>query len=415
MFAIPSGPARRFRAALRKCRTNQPPGPDPPVLVQIVDGQIHLQARLEKVALGLTIPAEVDAIDPMLVSLASLDCAQGPIPCDGRIEPLEVPGNVKEMPVDFLEAMHEAWKTSAREEGKYAMTCVQLRGKRGEVIATDGKQALIQSGFKLPFKEDLLIPAIPLFGMRDLFQQEEVTLGKDYSYLVVRAGPWTVWLTIDKKARFPPTSDAIPRGPSPTVLDIPAMDAMRLADALAALPCEDRQSRAILFVLDEQPKMWACSDTVKTPIQLEMNDLKITGPPRRVGANAGNVERALYLRLRQFQFVNEERPWIASDYRRTYFATVIDHKVFPSLPSTSVAPHTHSKQEEPMTSPPLGRVPIELEPLVTDPLAEAENLRNLFGEGHVRISKLIAFLKVLRSAPQIVNATISQARPQSLE
>ena len=415
MMTIPSGPARRFRILLRKCRTDQPPGPDPPVLVQVIDGQIHLQARLAKVALGLTIAAEVDAIDPMLVSLSYLDSPQSPTLCEGTIDPLQVPENPKAMPEDFLEGMHEAWKTSAREAGKYAMTCVQLRGKRGEVIATDGKQALIQNGFKFPFRDDLLVPAIPLFGAKDLFQQEEVTLGKADGNLVVRAGPWTVWLKIDAEARFPPTADAIPRGPSPTVLDVPAMDAMRLADALGALPCEDRQSRALLFVLEEQPKIWACSDTLKIPIELSVNDLRITGPPRRVAANAGNFERALYLRFRQFQFVNEERPWVAADSRRTYFATVIDPSTFPPLPVSLDAPQPISNQEVPLTAIPPGRVPIELEPLVTDPLAEAENLRTLFGEGHARITRLISFLKNLRNAPQIVNASISPVRPLSLE
>ncbi|MSR55618.1 MAG: hypothetical protein EXS09_20390 [Gemmataceae bacterium] len=411
MVTIPAGPARRFRILLRKCRTNQPSGPDPRVLVQVIDGQLHLQTRLERVGLGLTIPTEGDALDPMLVTLANLDSAHGPMPCAGSIDPLRVPENLKAMPDDFLEALHEAWKTSAREASKYAMTCVQLRGKRGEVIATDGKQALIQNGFKFPFQDDVLVPAIQLFGTRDLFLQEEVTLGQVDGYLVVRAGPWTVWLQIDTEARFPSAADAIPRGPAPTVLDIPAMDALRLADALAALPCEDRQSRAVLFVLEERPTIWACSDTLTTPIELSVNDLRISGPHRRVAAHAGNFERALNFRLRQFQFVHEDRPWVAADSRRTYFATAIDHTSFPLL----VAPQPPTNQEEPLTALPPGRVPIELEPLVTDPLGEAENLRTLFGEGHARLTKLIAFLKVLRSAPQIVNAAISPVRPLSLE
>jgi len=188
-----------------------------------------------------------------------------------------------------------------------------------------------------------------------------------------------------------------------------------LADAIAALPCTDRQSRALLFVLDENPQIWACSDTLTTPIELQLKNLRITGPPRRVVANAGNVERILFLQFRQIQFVNEERPWVASDSRRTYFATVIDPTGFPQLPASSIVAQPIPNQEVPMIALPPGRVPIELEPLVTDPLSEAENLRTLFAEGHARITKLIAFFKNVRSAPPIVKATIAPARPLSLE
>jgi len=104
MLTVPSGPARRFRILLRKCRTDQPSGPDPPVLVQVIEGHIHLQARLDRVALGLTIPAEAEAIDPMLVTLANLDSTQGPMPCEGSIDPLKVPENPKGMSAGFLEA-----------------------------------------------------------------------------------------------------------------------------------------------------------------------------------------------------------------------------------------------------------------------------------------------------------------------
>ena len=47
-----------------------------------------------------------------------------------------------------------------------------MRGKAGEVVATDGRQLLVQSAFRFGWDGDLLIPAAPIFGCKELPQQE---------------------------------------------------------------------------------------------------------------------------------------------------------------------------------------------------------------------------------------------------
>src|SRR5439155_13962763 len=47
----------------------------------------------------------------------------------------------------FLQALDAAGHTAAREQVRYALSRLQLRGSRGEVVATDGRQVLIQGGF----------------------------------------------------------------------------------------------------------------------------------------------------------------------------------------------------------------------------------------------------------------------------
>ena len=112
------------------------------------------------------------------------------------------------MPPSFLAALHEAGRTAARDESRYALTRVQLQGKAGQILGTDGKQALIQGGWTFPFTDNILVPAIPMFGMKDVAAQADVRIGKTATHLVVTAGPWTVWLLIDAEGRFPDVAAA---------------------------------------------------------------------------------------------------------------------------------------------------------------------------------------------------------------
>ena len=57
-------------------------------------------------------------------------------------------------------------RTAARESTRYGLSLVQLRGRAGEVVATDGRCLLVQGGFPLPWPEDVLVPRVAAFGMR---------------------------------------------------------------------------------------------------------------------------------------------------------------------------------------------------------------------------------------------------------
>jgi hypothetical protein len=75
------------------------------------------------------------------------------------------------------------------------------------VIGTDGKAALLCGGFKLGFREDVLVPALPVFGSKPFGRDSEVRIGKTGTHLVVIAGPWSVWLPTDSKSRYPDVVD----------------------------------------------------------------------------------------------------------------------------------------------------------------------------------------------------------------
>ena len=54
-------------------------------------------------------------------------------------------------------ALDEAMKIPTGSTGRLSPTWIQLRGKQGEFVATDGRQLLIQGGFQFPWKEPVLV------------------------------------------------------------------------------------------------------------------------------------------------------------------------------------------------------------------------------------------------------------------
>src|SRR5262249_10805221 len=71
----------------------------------------------------------------------------------------EAPQNLVAMEPGFLTALHETSRTAAPASVRFAVQKVQLRGGKGEVIGTDGRQLLLQGGFRFPWKDALLVPA----------------------------------------------------------------------------------------------------------------------------------------------------------------------------------------------------------------------------------------------------------------
>ena len=110
----------------------------------------------------------------------------------------------------LLLALHEAGETTAELVVRRAMNRIQLRGQSGEIVATDGKELLIQNGFAFPWSEDLLIDQVPIFACRELTRHQSVEVGKTESHVVLRIGSWTVYLLIDKEGRYPQAESVFP-------------------------------------------------------------------------------------------------------------------------------------------------------------------------------------------------------------
>ncbi|WP_206108288.1 hypothetical protein, partial [Paludisphaera soli] len=148
----------------------------------------------------------------------------------------EAPAGLAERPPGLLEALAEAAATAGERSARHALDCILMRGSTSEIVATDGRQVLVQGGFGLPWDDDLLVRAVPLFACKALPRDAPVAIGRTGSHVVLRAGAWTLHLAIQSDARFPRVEHAVPdQASASTRLTIDPADAAFLAGAIGRL------------------------------------------------------------------------------------------------------------------------------------------------------------------------------------
>jgi hypothetical protein len=254
MIVMPRGLARSFRAVARKCGVGRAKGPSPPVLIVVSNGKLTL-TKFGAVAFSVETESPTSSDIRIMVPMDLLEMIEGTGTAELTVSDSEVtaqwetsagvrsevfkllvPDQLHDLPglpdkwsetsSNLLLALHECGRTTAKDAAsRFSLERVQVNGKDGTVVATNGVQALVWGGFAFPFKESLLISAIPVFGTKDLSNASEVKVGCTADHLVVRADLWTIWLAIDKTGKYPNVEDHIPKSYSASVVEIDETDA----------------------------------------------------------------------------------------------------------------------------------------------------------------------------------------------
>jgi len=230
--------ARDFQALFARCVAGRPRGPAPPVAIQIkaetrvITATTHdgvtlthtsraLKERDDFVLLPASVLTEVEGSTDEVVAVERQSKLLAVVRWHGGSKPrtlpvgLILPGKQHEIPSSpelspvsekLLPALHECGRSAARENGRFALSRVQLQGRGGRVVGTDGKIALLATGFTFPFTDDILVPALPVFASKPLLRAKDVRIGLTSTHLVIGVGPWSVRLPFDSKARYPSNS-----------------------------------------------------------------------------------------------------------------------------------------------------------------------------------------------------------------
>jgi hypothetical protein len=336
------------------------------------------------------------------------------------------------MPDDFTRLLGDAVQTTAREGTRFGVTRVQMRGKAGELVATDGRQLLVQGGVPLPWKDDLLVPRLPVFGVRDLPLTGPVLMGRTDDHVVLRVGDWTFWLVIDKSSRFPAVQDVIPRASNSSRLCLDPADAEFLIATLPRLPGRDDDLAPITLALTTPPAVRARSEKDGPATEAVLTRSTTSGPDRVVVSDRRYLLRAVQLGFAEIQVVRPDVPLLCRDDRTTYLWMPLDPKTAvppgkdvlrlasaeaapPDQPSPELrraimpAPSGNGHSSEDRTtpgSPDRGGI--------NDLIAEAEALRNSLGEAATRVNRLVAALKQHRRQAKAVEAAVGALRSMNL-
>jgi hypothetical protein len=217
----------------------------------------------------------------------------------------------------MLRALHDASQCTDQESTRYALGCIHLWGAFGQIAATDGRQLLLQTGYRLGFQEEVLAHTTEVFGCAEFPQDQPVLIGKTETHLVVRVGPWSIFLEIQKEGRFPRVADIIPSVQSAkTNLELHAADAQFFAENCSRLPGS----------VDEQAVTFECNGTIavraKTSdapaAEIVLTNSSKTGDDVTVCLNRGNLVSAARMGFDRIYLYGKDSAILARDDHRSY-------------------------------------------------------------------------------------------------
>lgn len=213
------------------------------------------------------------------------------------------PNNVQKVSGVLLEALQRATECTDEATGRYALDHVQLAGKRGTISATDGRQALVQSGFDFPWDDQRLMRASRLFGAKELGQPEQVGLAPIAGGIYLEIGPWGVWLTGEPQAKFPQIESVIPDPATASHrLIVSDQDAEFLQRVLPRLGRQSEPFKALQLVLGDEIVLHCRGDADSTPTDLVLTGSRKQGSSAHLATDYRYLLRALELGGREVMF-----------------------------------------------------------------------------------------------------------------
>ena len=243
-----------------------------------------------------------------------------PVTPFGNLAPFpETPTAWTQASADLITALAEASDICTDESRRYALNCIQLRGTVHKMIATDGHQLLVTSGFGFPWDSDLLIKGSPIFAAKALNRDEPVQIAKTDTHVVLRIGPWTIWNEIQQDARFPGVEEVIPgSGAILTRLQLDPEDARFLQSALDRLPGSEELNSPVTMDLNGIVAIRAKGADQSQITELILDRSRYTGPPIRINTNRIFLRRAIQLGFSEVSISDVETPVVCREQHRVY-------------------------------------------------------------------------------------------------
>jgi hypothetical protein len=230
-----------------------------------------------------------------------------------------LPGSWVDMPGTLLDALAEAGKTGTDSSTRYALNCIQLRGDRQEIVATDGHQLLVWGGFPFPWTGDVLIRHLPIFASRELPRDQVLSIGKTETHVVFRVGPWTLFSEIQEGVRFPRIDDTIPAAQgTATRLCLDAGDAGFLGPALERLPGSGELYSPVTLDCNGRIAIRARGTDQTRSTELVLSRSRYTGRPVRFHTNRTFLARAVQLGFGALEIVDADTPVVCRAGNRVF-------------------------------------------------------------------------------------------------
>ena len=347
------------------------------------------------------------------------------VPLD-KLSPFpEEPKKFTALDTTFLKALDDASQTASHENSRFALKNLQLRGKAGELASTNGRELLLQRGFAFPFKDDVLIPSIGVFGGREL-AGEPVAMGKSDKHVCLRVGPWKFFFEINDAARFPRIESAIPMfaGKS-TILRMAPDDASFLIHALPRLPGRE-DNEQVTVDLNGHAAIRAREEDQNRVTELRLSRSEVVGPAVRFVSNRQFLAHALRLGLTEFHVTRPDSPIVGRDKTRLFVWVPLDQSAaippkddatrIDSINNTETTPEPTQRRMTMPAQQPNGHgtngtsetdaARQERGGSIVELITEAEELRTVMLDASARLTRLLSGLKQHRRQSRAVQAAM---------
>ena len=352
MITISRNKARLLRSIFRRAVLGIRHKGTVPPLVLHAEGA-HLRARfqfgglaveyvdqgnyspLDSIPVPLDVLAEVEGPDntPVIFEAAGPDrtivrwldrgipqVQELPVTPFGNVEPFpDSPTTWAEASGNLLSALAEATRICTENVTRYALNCIQLRGSEHKIVATDGHQLLIRSGFAFPWDADLLIRSSPIFASKSFGSDRPIQIGKTASHVFLRIGLWTTYHEIQKNVRFPAVEEAIPGAEAvATRILIDPDDVRFLETALERLPGNDELNSPATIEMNGKVAIRAQDAEQSHITELVLNRSSYTGPAIRINSNREFLGRAIRFGFNEIGITGVEAPIVCRDRHQIY-------------------------------------------------------------------------------------------------
>jgi hypothetical protein len=219
---------------------------------------------------------------------------------------------------ELLAALDRAAQVTSRDSGRLALQRIQLRGRKGDVVATDGRQLLIQGGFTFPWREDLLVAAAPVFGATEL-AGGAVRVARSAVHVLFRSGPWTVACKVADGDRYPHVDSVLPRPGAPrTAWRLGPGERALLVRTLPALPAGRDDPAPVTVDLGPPVVLRAEDERHHRPVEVPLPGSWVEGPPVRFSTDRRLLRTACRLGFEEVALTGADKPAVCRDGDRVY-------------------------------------------------------------------------------------------------
>lgn len=332
-----------------------------------------------------------------------------------------LPVRLELAPGNLLDALVEASRTCDDSSTRYALACILLRGDAQQIVATNGRELLIQGGYHFPWSGDALVKNSPVLSSKEFGRIESVAIGRTETHLVLRVGPWTLYLELQTEGRYPEVDTVLPDDTSAIArLSLDPDDAAFLLPALDRLPGASEQFAPATLDLNGKIAIRARGDDQPNPTELVLSRSRHSGSPMQIHTDRRYLARAIRLGLSELAIADARSPVVCRNGARTYgwqplsAECVIEPsdsavRIESAQPSTSPAP---TSPPDPTSNAPKGKTHVSASVKQPKTKPKAEPATN----GHItpdRTGSSVTGLAALIKEAEAVHEELSGIRARS--